>query len=282
MRERRLKRRGAGLGGLTLERETGVAGSVARPRADRPTARPSRVAAEARSPGAPSTRAARLDGLRATHEKISTEPPIAPAVPTQARQLPRARRRLRGDDVGGERRCDHRRDELRSAPRMLLRRAVSPPFSYVPIEMCSAPWYAARSGPRSARAAGRNATPAAASSRVPGESRERRRRRAATVGAEDRSRARSARSNGKRACGSRPPHHRQECERLSEDDRPTQDRHARACRGREVRLAARLRRAARRRHRERRSPTRSARARARRSGEPFLRACTASSAMLRP
>ncbi len=153
--------------------------------------------------------------------------------------------------------------------------AGSPPFSYVPMEMCSAPWYAARSGPRSARAAGRNATPAATSSLVPGESRERAERACRDRGAEDR-REHARPLEREARLRDRAPHHREEGKRLGEDDRAPQQRQPLPCE--RVRGAAfgRRRRAARRSRPGRRSPTRSARGRARRSAAPFLRAAPVS------
>ena len=136
--------------------------------------------------------------------------------------------------------------------------------------MCSAPWYAARSGPRSARAAGRNATPAAAISLVPAERRDRRSARATT--AVPRIAASTlGRSNGKRACGIA---RRTIGSRANASARTTGPRRT----GMRLRAAGArcgfrpARCAARRRHRERHSPTTSARARARRSGAPSLRA----------
>ena len=135
----------------------------------------------------------------ATQEKTSTEPLMAPAVPTRRARL-RVRRRLRSDDVRGERGRDHRRDEPRAAAR-------------------GAPWERAAAvlvradrdvlgavvgggiRPRSARAAGRKATPAAATSRVPAESRDRRSMRAATAVPKIAASTLGF-SNGKRACGS--------------------------------------------------------------------------------
>ena len=146
-----------------------------------------------------------------------------------------------------------------------------PPFSYVPIEMCSAPWYAARSGPRSASAAGRKATPAAAISRVPGRQPRAPQRPRGHGRTEDRSE--HARPLEREArLRKRAPHRRQQRERLGEDERAAQDRHAlRAPPGRGA-ACGRTRRAARRRRRAPRIPTTSARARARRSGAPCLRA----------
>ena len=200
MRERRLKRRRRRSRWAADARARGRRREQRwRPRADRRTARPSRGAAEARSPGAQAPGRAGWDGLRATHEKISTEPPIAPAVPTRrascrvpAGAFEATTLAARDDATIGAMSCDPQRGCSFGAR--------SPPFSYVPIEMCSAPWYAARSGPRSARAAGRNATPAAAISLVPAERRDRRSARAAT--AVPRIAASTlGRSNGKRACG---------------------------------------------------------------------------------
>ena len=76
-------------------------------------------------------------GLRATQEKTSTEPPMAPAA-HEAREA-RSRRRLRSDDVRGERGRDHRRDELRAAARCSFWSELAAVLVR-PIEMCSAPW----------------------------------------------------------------------------------------------------------------------------------------------
>ena len=104
--------------------------------------------------------------------------------------------------------------------------------------MCSAPWYAARSGPRSARAAGRNATPAAATlANAGGQSRAPQRTRCDRSSEDGAEHARPLEREAR--LRNRATHGRQEHEGLRDRDRAAQDRHALAQHRREVRLATR-------------------------------------------
>ncbi len=124
----------------------------ARPRAARRSAPPWRCGPGARSPGRRSARASVVSGWRVIQPKSSTD---AAAAPTAAAAR------------AGPRSCSGAR-EARTLPTAVVassgptrcepQRSCSfgrrSPCSYVPIETCSAPWYAASSPPRSAASAG--------------------------------------------------------------------------------------------------------------------------------
>ena len=123
---------------MLLEREAGVARGVRdlELRADGSAVESRRWSSK---PGRASARATGCVGFRATHEKSSTEPPIAPAVPSEPRE-PRvpagafaATTFAASDDATiGAMSCEPQRGCSFGAG--------APPFSYVPIETCSAPW----------------------------------------------------------------------------------------------------------------------------------------------
>ena len=121
-----------------------------RPRPARPTARRSRSGAGARG------RAARAPGRAGAPGCASST-----RTPRPRRRRPpssRAAAPCRAPGAGTAERRDVRGDARRRAAAPISCEpqrgcsfgARSPPFSYVPIETCSAPWYAARPGPRSA------------------------------------------------------------------------------------------------------------------------------------
>ena len=106
-------------------------------------------------------------GLRSEKAKTSTAAPVAASdAAPRAIAFGRSMRALDQDlPRDAEREHRARSGSSRSARAPSARRRPAPPDSYAPIALCSAPWYAARSGSRSAARAGTRPSSAIIASR---------------------------------------------------------------------------------------------------------------------
>ena len=219
----------------------------------------------------------RMLGFRATHEKISTEPPIAPAVPTSrampaSLQAPSQRRRSRRATTrpSGAMSCEPQRGCSFGAGVAAV--LVRPDRDVLGPVVGGELWAPQGERRREERDAGGRELPRAGGQPRPAQrprgDRGRRGSRPSTLG----------RSNGKRACGSARRTVGRSANASARTIGPRRTGIRWRARRSEVRLPSRRRRAACRRRPEPRSPMTSARGRARRSGAPCLRAVPVSSA----